>query len=91
MTKYGHGLAGKERWLVLNKTDLLDPGELDERRRRLLVDLDWDAPVYAISALTGAGTDRLVGALMARLEALRAAGASPPEPGEDQAWHPLDP
>ncbi len=73
LEKFSAGLAGRERWLVLNKIDLLDEPELARRRAALLETLDWQGPVHTVSALTGAGTRQLAGAVMARLEALAAA------------------
>jgi GTP-binding protein len=69
LAAYSDELAGKERWLVLNKTDLLDSEEVDERQAEVVTDLGWDGPVFAISALTGDGTQALVGAIMASIAA----------------------
>lgn len=71
LAAFGGDLTEKERWLVLNKTDRLAAEALSERRERVLSELDWRGPVYAISALTGEGTDALVRALMHRLEQLK--------------------
>jgi len=93
LAQYGTDLIEKERWLVLNKRDLLVAAEYESRRGRLLEALDWRGPVYGISAVTGEGTDVLSQALMRRLEALRPAKerrnehAEAPENGD---WHPLD-
>jgi GTP-binding protein len=85
-------LAQKERWLVLNKCDLLDAHALLERRERLVRDLRWDAPVYQVSALTGAGTAALMEDLMRRLEAMKleSGEAVPADDPDDTDWHPLD-
>jgi len=91
LRSYGDELADKERWLVLNKADLLAADELERRRARLLDDLEWQGPVYVVSALTGAGAERLMVDLMHRLESLKAR-VGEPDP-EEQAlgdWHPLD-
>jgi GTPase len=104
LAAYSDELAGKERWLVLNKTDLLDPEEVAERQAALVAELGWEGPVYAISALTGAGTAALMAAIMntitARAEAARlATQATSPGSGDDDGsdpgkgtapWHPLD-
>ena len=88
---YGAGLMDKERWLVLNKLDLLDAAEAAARRDRLLDELGWRGPVHAISALTGAGTAELMADLMHRLEALRQAERSEETPAAaEEGWHPLD-
>jgi len=57
-------LAAKPRWLVLNKIDLLPPDELEDRWRALVETLRWQGPVFAVSALSGAGTRELVQAVM---------------------------
>lgn len=88
--KYGRELAERERWLVLNKQDLLPPEEGAARCRALIQELGWTGPVYSISALSGAGTDELMWALLERLEVLRAP-AQPAEPQDDTPWDPLRP
>ena len=66
----GTRLLEKERWLVLNKIDLIPADELEQRRDELLEQLDWHGPCYCLSAATGAGTHELIHSLMIRLEAL---------------------
>jgi len=90
LEKYGGGVGSKERWLVLNKMDLLDAGEFARRRQVLVEALDWDGPVYAVSAVSGAGTDALIEALMQRLEALAPAAQAVEEELDEKEWHPLD-
>ncbi|MFW2404057.1 MAG: Obg family GTPase CgtA [Gammaproteobacteria bacterium] len=65
---FSEELAAKERWLVLNKVDLLPDDELSSLRARLVEALNWSGPVYEISALKGEGTRKLIGGLMNRLE-----------------------
>jgi GTP-binding protein len=67
---YSEVLAEKERWLVLNKKDLLLDEELTKRKCKLSKDLDWHGPVYVISAATGEGTGALISDLMRRLESI---------------------
>ncbi len=59
LRSYSEELAEKERWLVLNKTDLLSEEDLAERRQALIDALDWKGPVYTISALAKTGTQQL--------------------------------
>lgn len=61
-------LAGKPRWLVMNKIDLLDAGERRCRCDALLAALDWQGPAFAVSAATGEGTDELGQKIAAALE-----------------------
>lgn len=71
LAKFSPDLADKERWLVINKIDLLVPTELEMRRERLLRKLDWHGPVFELSAATGAGTDDLGTAVIRRLEQIK--------------------
>ena len=64
---FDQALAARERWLVLNKIDLVDAKELEHIKTRTIEELDWQAPVYCISAATGQGCRTLIGALMTRL------------------------
>ncbi len=66
--KFSEELAGKPRWLVINKTDLLTSEDLEVARELLLEELDWDGPVFAVSAATGAGTEALGHAVIQALE-----------------------
>ena len=94
LAEFGQDLADKERWLVLNKIDLLDPATLADHRTALLAELSWSGPVFAISAANGDGTHALASALMQRLERLPhpLAAVGPPVDVDDEArpWHPLD-
>ena len=58
--KYSAELAEKERWLVLNKADLLSEQDLATRRREITDALQWQGPVYTISALAKTGTEQVV-------------------------------
>jgi GTP-binding protein len=62
-------LASRERWLVLNKLDLLQEGA-DAEAERIISELDWQGPVYRVSALKKTGTQQLVRDIMTRLEDL---------------------
>ena len=79
LERFSPALARRERWLVLNKRDLLDARTFAERRRAVLEALDWRGPVYEIAAITGDGTRELCGDLMNYLEACRAREAQDPE------------
>ena len=57
-------LAGRERWLVLNKTDLLQEDELEQLREEIVDALDWQGELFIISAATGQGCPELVQAIM---------------------------
>ncbi|HEX9626862.1 MAG TPA: GTPase ObgE [Acidiferrobacterales bacterium] len=80
LEKFSPELAARERWLVVNKIDLLPEAERAGRAAALARALDWQGPVHAISAATGAGCRELSQKLMVRLEALR-----PAEPDAEES------
>ena len=61
-------IAARERWLVLNKTDLLPGDERVQRCRDVVDALAWTGRVFEISALERKGTDTLVHAVMDFIE-----------------------
>jgi GTP-binding protein len=62
-------LAARERWLVLNKIDLL-PDATENTWRSFCERIGWEGRVFPISAVTGAGCPELVRAVHTRLEEL---------------------
>ena len=71
LKKFDAKLAKRERWLVLNKIDLIPADEREARTKSLLKKLKWKGPVYSISAINGAGCRELSQALMIRIEKTR--------------------
>lgn len=67
LEQFSPELAGRERWLVLNKLDLLGD-QADAEAERIVSELGWEGPVHRISALKRDGTRQLAGAIMTRLE-----------------------
>lgn len=57
-------LYGRERWLVLNKMDLLPKEEHTKLRNRIVKALKWKGKVFCISAAERSGTRELCEALM---------------------------
>ena len=76
LEKYSAELAAKERWLVLNKIDQLPEDAREARCREIVEGLDWQGPVFHISALSGTGTQELSYSIMEYMEA----HAAPPAP-----------
>ena len=70
LARFSPELAGRERWLVINKVDLLPPAERDAVRAALVRALGWTGPVYAVSALSGEGCEALCRDVMRHLESL---------------------
>lgn len=67
LAQFDTKLRNKERWLVLNKADMVPAEELDELKQEIVDTLDWQAPVYVISAISGQGCDALMQAVSQRL------------------------
>ncbi len=70
LERFSPTLAARPRWLVLNKIDLIDEETVALRREAILEALQWEGPVYEISAISGRETDRLSGDLMTAIEYL---------------------
>lgn len=70
--KWSDDLAGKPRWLVLNKIDHLPDDEVDAHCQVIVDELNWTGEVFKISALKGTGTQQLMYAIMNFLEAQKA-------------------
>lgn len=70
LRKFSPALAKRERWLVMNKIDLLEPAARTRRIKEIVRRLRWTKPVYQISAATGEGCQKLAADLMMRLQAL---------------------
>lgn len=64
LKKYSIQLASSERWLVFNKTDLLTPEQCQARYGQLVNRLNWEGPVFMISAVKAEGTAELCSRIM---------------------------
>jgi len=72
LKKFSADLGEKERWLVLNKVDLLPPDQADKVCKDIVRRLRWKGPVYRISGLAHQGTEELCELIMKRLEEIDA-------------------
>ncbi|OAN29554.1 MULTISPECIES: Obg family GTPase CgtA [Pseudomonas] len=68
LTKFSPALGERDRWLVLNKADQLLDDEREERLKAMVERLDWQGPVFVISALEREGTEQLCQAIMQYLD-----------------------
>ncbi len=68
LKKFSDTLYAKDRWLVLNKIDLLPDDERDKVCRDLVDAINWGGPVYQISGISGVGTEKLMKDIMAHIE-----------------------
>jgi len=68
---FSPGLAQRDRWLVLNKLDLIPEGEREARCQDVIDRLNWDGPVYRIAAINKQGTHNLVCDIMEYIDERR--------------------
>ena len=64
LAKFSPTLAAKDRWLVLNKIDIIEPEALAEIKVRMREALNWEGKIFEISGINGQGCDELCNALM---------------------------
>jgi GTP-binding protein len=76
LEKFSAELGKRERWLVLNKIDLLPDGEHESRCKSIVERLGWRDPVFAIAAVSQQGTRELVFAIMNHIEQQQLAATS---------------
>ena len=67
LKKYDAALGRKPRWLIFNKIDAMDDAE--RRAEKIVRALRWKRPWFAISALTGQGTEAVSKAIARELSA----------------------
>lgn len=85
LEKFSETLANRERWLVLNKVDMLSEEDRDAHCQAIVDELDWKGPVFSISALSGEGTKPLTQAVMRWIEDQAREEAENPEFAEREA------
>ena len=91
LRKYDEALYNKPRWLVLNKTDMLDATERAQKVADFIRDYGWDGTVFTISALTGEGCKALTYAIMAHIIEVREAEESATQPATEPVAQTYDP
>jgi len=79
LAKFNPELAQRERWLVLNKVDLLPLEQRSAHCKDIVRRLEWTGPVFQISALAGEGTRALCFKMWDYLQAQKAAQAEADE------------
>ena len=85
LASYSKALAERPCWVVLNKIDLLTDEQRDLLLERVQAQLGAQRRVNAISAVTGAGLDALMRAVMDHIEAHQERLADDPEAQADEA------
>lgn len=71
LVRFDPELANYERWLVLNKIDLLPDDEREAHCRAIVDALNWQGPVYPVAAISRLGTDQLCYDIMDYIERQR--------------------
>jgi GTP-binding protein len=84
LEKFSPTLAQRDRWLVLNKADLLDDEDVEARKQEIIAALNWQKPVYVVSAIAKKGTDALCRDLLEYLESVWHAEKADPEVAEQE-------
>ena len=74
----------RERWLVLNKLDLIPENERAQRVRDVVEALGWKGPVFDVSALTGGYREKVCQAIMRWLDNKAEAEKENPELAEQE-------
>ncbi len=79
LEKFSETLSTRDRWLVLNKVDMVSEQEREAHCRAIVDQLGWEGPVFQISALSGEGTKPLAQAVMRWIELRAEEEAENPE------------
>lgn len=87
LEKFSPELINRERWLILNKLDLVPEDEREARCKEVTDALNWKGPVYNISAITKNGTEKICYDIMSFLEDRAAAAAENPELAQQELDH----
>ncbi len=82
LAKFSPTMAQGERWLVLNKVDLLPDDEVEARCKEVVEHLNWQGPVFKMSGLASQGTRDLCAAIMDHIDELRQRELVDPELAE---------
>ena len=68
LEKFSPALARQERWLVLNKLDLILEEDREALCERVVSELAWSGPVYRVSAINKQGTEQVCFEIMSYLQ-----------------------
>lgn len=71
LISFDTSLGDKPRWLVFTKADVLEQAEALEIAEQTVKDLNWQAPWFLISSVTGMGTDNLMQSISRSLDEMK--------------------
>ncbi|EQM69331.1 Obg family GTPase CgtA [Pseudomonas solani] len=83
--RFSPALTERDRWLVLNKADQLLDEDREARLKAVIERLEWEGPVYVISALEREGTEALSQDIMRYLDERTLRMSEEPEYAEELA------
>ncbi len=86
LEQYDPQLLERPRWLVFNKSDMLDPETQDAVVGDLLKRLAWDGPWFLISAGLREGTREVCNRVQAFFDAERRRQRDEASPDDDSRW-----
>ena len=72
-------LSDQDRWLVLNKVDLIPKDEVQDACQKVVTALSWEGPVFYISGLASVGTKSLCATIMDYIDDKRQQEEADPE------------
>jgi len=82
LKQYDESLYLKPRWLVLNKLDLIAESEQQQRCQHIIQQLDWQGPVYQVSAINKNGVDQVCYDIMEMID--QSAQEQSEDPAEEE-------
>ena len=85
LARFSPTLHGRDRWLVLNKMDLLPEDQRQQLCQQVVEALDWQGPVYSIAAINKQGVEPICRDIMAYLESCREQELEDPELALEEA------
>lgn len=85
--RFGDSVAGKPRWLVLTKADLLPPDEVDAALRNLVERLGWEGPAFAVSSQRKDGLTPLLNAVADHLAESPRTEQAEEQDSNDPGWN----
>ena len=71
LAQFSATLSTGDRWLVLNKIDLLPAGEVEDACQKVVAELGWNGPVVKMSGLASEGPKALCAAIMDYIDEAR--------------------
>lgn len=79
LARFSPTLHGRDRWLVLNKIDLLPEDQREQRCREIVEALKWTGPVFSVAAINKVGVQPICANIMTYLEECVAREMEDPE------------